>query len=276
MAEEDKKNLAKERALTTDDYVEALESVVRPDSASMRMLQFHYHQDARTTNHEAMAGEMGWKSSAAANRLYGGLGRRVGKYLGWLPKYKVKVLAHFVDPRREHRCSWKMRDRVAGALKALGWVEKDSGNGSRAVETARKTKLFEGAQTRVVASKYERNPTARRACVAHYGAWCIICGFNFKAAYGSAAEGFIHVHHIAMVKEKGGKKYKIDPIRDLRPVCPNCHSVIHIKRDPYTIAEIREMVTKHRPSGWLDPPEVREARLRQPAVRFLPMTPEQA
>jgi DNA-directed RNA polymerase subunit RPC12/RpoP len=78
-----------------------------------------------------------------------------------------------------------------------------------------------------------------------------------------------------MIKEKG-KKHEIDPIRDLRPVCPNCHSVIHIKPRPYTIQEVKEMVAAHRPPGWLDPPEVREARLRQPIAHFLRMTPKRS
>jgi hypothetical protein len=85
----------------------------------------------------------------------------------------------------------------------------------------------------------------------------------------------MHVHHVEMMKEKG-KKHEIDPIRDLRPVCPNCHSVIHIKLQPYTIREVKEMVAAHRPPGWLDPPEVREARLRQPVDHFFRMTPKRS
>jgi 5-methylcytosine-specific restriction protein A len=169
-----------------------------------------------------------------------------------------------------------MRGRLAAALEELGWVTKRPPTDSGVVEGREKTEFVEGSLRRMAVNVYERNRKARKACLVHYGRSCMLCGFNFGKVYGPAAEGLIHVHHIAMVKEKGGKKYKIDPISDLRPVCPNCHSVIHIKREPYTIAEVHEMVAKHRPSGWLDPPEVREARLRQPAVRFSRMTPKQA
>ncbi len=34
-------------------------------------------------------------------------------------------------------------------------------------------------------------------------------------------EGFIHVHHLKPLSEVG-YEYRVDPIRDLRPVCPNC------------------------------------------------------
>jgi len=161
---------------------------------------------------------------------------------------------------------------VAAALETLGWVGNTPPPQPNSAEGPEKPKLFEGAMKRAVVRGYERNPKARRKCLAHYGAWCIICGFNFKAAYGPAAEGFMHVHHIQMMQEKG-TKHEVDPIRDLRPVCPNCHSVIHIKLRPHTIEQVKEMVAARRPPGWIDPPEVREARLLQPAVRSTRMTP---
>jgi putative restriction endonuclease len=238
------------------------------------MLQFHYGQPERTTTPEAMSAEMKYKNPNDANLPYGGLGRLVGKHLGWVPEYPLNVLAHFRFPDPDRKCHWEMRGRLAAALERLGWVDplKPESNSG---ESPEKTRLFEGTLRRVAVNAYERNPKARRECLAHYGAWCIICGFNFKAAYGPAAEGFMHVHHIQMIKEKG-KKHEIDPIRDLRPVCPNCHSVIHIKLCSYTIREVKEMVTARRPSGWLDPPEVREARLRQPVAHFSSMTPKRS
>ncbi len=273
MAPENSKSHARERALTTADFVDALKQVVRPDSTWMRMLQFHYWHPETTTS-QIMSVEMKFKSPFAANLSYATLGRLVGKRLGWMPEHPLNVLARFRYPEPERTCHWEMRGRLAAALETLGWVADRPEPESNSGESPEKTRLFEGAMKRAVVKGYEWNPKARRACLAHYGAWCIICGFNFKAAYGPAAEGFMHVHHIQMTKEKG-KKHEIDPIRDLRSVCPNCHSVIHIKPEPYTIREVKEMVAAHRPPGWLDPPEVREARLRQPADPFR-MTPKRS
>jgi len=87
--------------------------------------------------------------------------------------------------------------------------------------------LTEGAVRQVLVNGYERDPLARRRCVAHYGPTCVVCGFNFGAIYGSAAEGFIHVHHLKPLSEIGSE-YMVDPVADLRPVCPNCHAVIHL------------------------------------------------
>jgi 5-methylcytosine-specific restriction protein A len=41
-----------------------------------------------------------------------------------------------------------------------------------------------------------------------------------------------------------GKKYEIDPLKDLVPVCPNCHHIIHRKKPAYSISEIKVMLGK--------------------------------
>jgi predicted HNH restriction endonuclease len=39
-----------------------------------------------------------------------------------------------------------------------------------------------------------------------------------------------------------GEEYVIDPIKDLRPLCPNCHAVIHLRQPPYSIEEVKTML----------------------------------
>lgn len=102
--------------------------------------------------------------------------------------------------------------------------------------------LMEGALNRVVSSQYERNPAARLACFEHYGAICFICGFSFEAVYGKLGHGFIHVHHLTPVSSMG-QEYKVDPIKDLRPVCPNCHAMLHRKDPPLAIEELQALVS---------------------------------
>lgn len=103
--------------------------------------------------------------------------------------------------------------------------------------------IFEGAIRKVTVNAYERNPEARRQCINHYGAKCSICGFDFFEIYGEVGRDFIHVHHLRQISEIG-KAYKIDPIKDLRPVCPNCHAVLHKQRPPYTIDEVKGFLRK--------------------------------
>jgi hypothetical protein len=102
-------------------------------------------------------------------------------------------------------------------------------------------KHYEGAKKSVKVNVYERNKGARKKCIEHYGAKCIICGFNFSETYDGIGYGFIHVHHIKPLSEIN-EEYKVDPINDLIPVCPNCHSVIHKSKEPYTIKEVQNML----------------------------------
>lgn len=101
----------------------------------------------------------------------------------------------------------------------------------------------EGAKRQFITTSYERNSRARRDCIAHYGASCIICGFDFGKTYGHQFEGHIHVHHLQQVSDIG-ESYLVDPVKDLRPVCPNCHAALHLGRStPYTIEELKMLMT---------------------------------
>jgi 5-methylcytosine-specific restriction protein A len=112
-------------------------------------------------------------------------------------------------------------------------------------EVATKEKFWEGALRRVTVNAYERDPRARAACIAHYGSRCAICDIDFGDVFGDVARGFIHVHHLRQLSDIR-KGYIVDPVADLRPVCPNCHSVIHRRSPPFTIDEVKNL---RKPSG---------------------------
>ncbi|WBA42992.1 HNH endonuclease [Hymenobacter canadensis] len=99
--------------------------------------------------------------------------------------------------------------------------------------------LFEGSDTRIPVNRYERNPVARRQCIEHYGATCSVCGFDFGRAYGDQASGYIHVHHLIPLSLRK-QEYEVKPIEDLRPVCANCHAVLHLRNPPYSIEELKQ------------------------------------
>ena len=96
----------------------------------------------------------------------------------------------------------------------------------------------EGAKKLVRVNAYERNQAARNACFKHYGFNCAGCGFNFHSRYGKIGKNFIHVHHLKPLSLTDGK-YLLDPVKDLRPVCPNCHAMIHLGKKVLTIKQLR-------------------------------------
>jgi 5-methylcytosine-specific restriction protein A len=95
-------------------------------------------------------------------------------------------------------------------------------------------------QTRLV-KRYERNSEAREECIRRHGTNCQVCGLIFEERYGQIGKGFIHVHHVVPVSEIGDQ-YQVDPMKDLRPVCPNCHAMLHKRTPPYTVEELRSMI----------------------------------
>lgn len=96
----------------------------------------------------------------------------------------------------------------------------------------------EGARKQIRVNAYERDPKARKKCIEHFGPNCSVCDFNFKARYGEIGDGFIHVHHLRPLSLTDGA-YALDPVNDLRPVCPNCHAMLHRRNPPWSIEELR-------------------------------------
>ena len=99
----------------------------------------------------------------------------------------------------------------------------------------------EGIAIRVSINVFERDPAARRACINHYGSTCIVCGLVFAGRYGSIGAGYIHVHHLVPLSEIG-VDYIVNPIADLRPICPNCHAMAHQENPPFTVKELQRML----------------------------------
>ena len=105
--------------------------------------------------------------------------------------------------------------------------------------------FVEGAKYQVTVNAYERDPRARQLCIKKHGTTCVICGFSFGNHYGIVAEGFIHVHHVRPLSEVGDE-YIVDPIEDLRPVCPNCHAVLHRRIPAFSIDEVQGFLEVQR------------------------------
>ena len=97
---------------------------------------------------------------------------------------------------------------------------------------------IEGAKYQVLVNAYERDPKARDACIKHFGTTCQGCGFDFEKVYGDIGKGFIHVHHIKPLHTLG-ENYELDPKKDLIPLCPNCHAMVHRKNPVMKVEQLR-------------------------------------
>lgn len=84
----------------------------------------------------------------------------------------------------------------------------------------------EGDAKQITSIRYERNRKARELCLSYYGKACRRCGLDFAEKYGEEYANLIEVHHIVPISGIGDN-YIVDPVKDLIPLCPNCHAMTH-------------------------------------------------
>lgn len=104
-------------------------------------------------------------------------------------------------------------------------------------ELADEQEFIEGAKKQITVNAYERDPKARAACIRRHGYVCQVCGVKLREFYGLDRD-VIHVHH---KKPLAGRResYQVNPTKDLAPVCPNCHAVLHTSTPPLGIEELK-------------------------------------
>jgi predicted HNH restriction endonuclease len=224
-------------SFTSADYVGALKRA-EPTENQLEMLRIHLAAPDHTLTVRHLARAVGFAKWNAANLHYGKFAGKLCNELKVAPTTNLSVLVEFFKASGSEY-ELRLRPSVIEALRMLGIG--DQGTWSFQEELGIEKPLIEGASFTVQVSAFERNPVARQKCVTHYGKNCAVCGFNFGTAYGSSAGDYIHVHHLKPLASIG-EEYVIDPIKDLRPVCANCHAVIHLRQPPYSIEEVKGML----------------------------------
>ncbi|WP_105994031.1 EVE domain-containing protein [Staphylococcus simulans] len=100
----------------------------------------------------------------------------------------------------------------------------------------------EGKLIKSYGTRFERDQSLRRKAIEIHGMTCKVCGFNFEEYYGELGKGFIEVHHTKPMYITR-KEVSVDPQTDLVPLCPNCHRMIHRKKDrPLEIDELKQLI----------------------------------
>ena len=133
-------------------------------------------------------------------------------------------------------------------LKRVGgsWYASDDHMSIQLPEEIPDPKQFtEGASKTITVNVYERNVEARSKCIEHYGYVCAACDFDFAATYGSIGENFIHVHHVVPLADIK-KEYVLNPIEHLRPLCPNCHAIVHRTTPVMDVEVLREHLAQRK------------------------------
>jgi hypothetical protein len=208
---------------------------------------------------EGLAALLGHTHFVQANKLIGFAGHKIFEVApegslvrGWHPKNWEAGWYHVVAPgwrsEVDKKFYWEIRPEVREAFIELGWYAPI---GEDRKKDQKYEARLEGGEVLRLLSIRERDPVLRAACLAVHGHRCLVCGDDLGEIYGEIGIGFIHVHHLKPLAERKGAR-PTDPEKDLIPVCPNCHSIIH------------------RGGGTRSPDEVRKnlRRANQPPLRM--------
>lgn len=216
-------------------FVESVEIVARGlDPSRRRVLEALLF----APQHSASAGQLktllGLSAVIEVNAAIGFVGRRVKEEFGAHPdgladgEYEWWHVIATGSQQIGKAFVWQLREEVVEGLLASGW----SASGAVLPVELDSAEVFsEGEVRQRIVKAYERSPVARARCIEAHGYRCAVCELDFGLAYGKVAEGFIHIHHINPLASIG-TQYEINPVEDLRPVCPNCHAVIHMPNSP--------------------------------------------
>ncbi len=249
--------LKQSRLPSVGEYARGLDAILpRISDLQRRMLIAQYHAPFRSVTVKQLARLAdvpgGWPT---VNLQYGRLGRMFCEETGftldvWWGGSPDWWSIWSLGYRASEGFIWEMLPQVAEALESAGWVL--AGEAQIPEEVLSEDRFVEGATRRISVNTYERNREARRKCIRHYGSSCVVCELDLGLVYGSVAQGFIHVHHLKPLSEVS-MEYEVDPITDLRPVCPNCHAIIHLGSQTRSIEEVRELLERANDEFELNP-----------------------
>jgi len=171
-----------------------------------------------------------------------------------------EAVLRIVDLRTTHLAQFSWHTQSSGitippavaAELETAWSEFLMSHGQKPIslpdEVATPARFFEGAVRQIFVNTYERSPYARQQCIQHHGCCCSVCGFDFEHVFGELGRGFIHVHHLIPLADIQ-EEYEIDPITDLRPICPNCHAMIHRGPEMLSIEALKRCIQMAQPDG---------------------------
>jgi 5-methylcytosine-specific restriction protein A len=228
-----------EKPLTVDDLRGALVAVELTDREKRALIALWQLPDSAGTSKE-VAEQAGFTHFIEANGCIGTVGNKLAKFFSRLRPGEEEPGYTFIadGERQDGKFVWHLLKDICEAIEQLGWVEPLLASQFKEYE--------EGEISLVSLTRYERSPAAREAALKAHGYVCSACGFDFGTFYGERGRQFIEVHHLEPLNLAAYPRHT-DPERDLRPVCSNCHRIIHRGEPMLSIEQIREIIGRKLP-----------------------------
>ena len=114
--------------------------------------------------------------------------------------------------------------------------------------------ISEGSKHLIETHVYKRSSTLRDYAIKFYKhsdgrIICNACDFDFNQAYPKVGDSFIEMHHIKPIfklHDENIIKFLKDAVKDVIPVCSNCHRMIHRNRKyPLEINALKKLINVH-------------------------------
>ncbi|TDG36687.1 HNH endonuclease [Pedobacter changchengzhani] len=141
------------------------------------------------------------------------------------------------------------------------WTDLKKGFNEVEKNKKRKIEIFdenviinEGFKKTISINVYERSTKLRQAAISAFTLKghisCDCCKFNFASFYGSnIGSGYIEIHHVKPIFKYEGdeiNKFINDALKNLVPVCSNCHRMIHrVWKNPLEIQTLQASIKKN-------------------------------
>lgn len=216
----------------------------------MAILQFLFSRPRFEGSGKEVAQALGYDHHAPLNNIVPKFAKRIMERYPQVipPERKDGTVRYwhvpFLGSAESDSFNWILRSELVEALEDLLGAVKDEVILGEEFDNA-DLLHSEGSITTVLVNKYERSRKARKLCLDVHGYVCSVCGFDFERQYGPVGKGKIQVHHKKQISTFKSE-YLLDAINDLVPVCANCHMIIHSKKVPFTIEEVREIIKSQR------------------------------
>lgn len=240
--------------LTSEQYQDAISKALSQQQIEVLQTIYDLPNSSATAKELAEIINPASPSPIVASRQVGKIGKAICDHTGFnpptyfdgraeKPAYFLMVGEYLEDT------GWNMWEELQIALENLGLVPIDDETEdidrlpTETLELEEQQLYTEGKVVQVHVDRFERSQAARAECIDHYGDSCHVCGFNFGDVYGDTAKGFIHVHHKTPLSDIA-EEYEVDPIKDLIPLCANCHSVVHLTKPALTIEELKAVMKR--------------------------------
>lgn len=238
--------------ISTEKWAELLNDSTIFTEKDIDLIHALYHRKDSKEKASVLAKLLGEKSHSVLNLQVGRLSKRIinkNPNINY-PKRERGIIRYWhipfwgEDAEMRGHYYWQLRPELKEAFKQH-FIESSDDEFVMPQELSNKEieSLVEGAKKQITVNVYERNTRARQLCIEKYGYQCCVCDFNFEEYYGEVGKGFIEVHHLIPLSEVR-KEYEVDPVNDLRPLCSNCHVMIH--RGNFSIEELRNRIRKNK------------------------------